>query len=141
MSVKGVFHPLTNGWRRDTQGYEIFRRESRDNKKIARHIVIMENSWGGPLPAATVVHHLNGDRDDNREENLLLCPDQAFHLTLHKREDALAACGNPFWISCIFCKNHDDPKSLSFRSDGRGYHLSCNREQSAAYYKSRREAK
>jgi DNA-directed RNA polymerase sigma subunit (sigma70/sigma32) len=33
------------------------------------------------------VHHVNGDRSDNRPANLVICEDQSYHQLLHQRAD------------------------------------------------------
>ena len=59
---------------------------TRDGKRIYEHIYLAEKVLGKPLPAKVVVHHMNEKPDDNLTPfNLIVCPDQAYHLLLHRR--------------------------------------------------------
>lgn len=57
-----------------------------NGEKILEHIWIAERALGKKLPPGAVVHHMNEDKTDNFTPlNLIICPDQAYHMLLHKR--------------------------------------------------------
>jgi hypothetical protein len=52
---------------------------------IYKHRLIMEKHLGGPLSPREVVHHINGDIQDNRLENLEVTTASA-HVTSHNNK-------------------------------------------------------
>ena len=84
---------------------------------IAAHIL------GKPLPSRAVVHHVDEDPTNNTPSNLVICEDRSYHMLLHRRTDALKACGHASWRKCVLCKEYDNPKNLVF--DQTTYHESC----------------
>ena len=93
-------------------------------KKLG-HAWAAEKALGHALPKGAQVHHVNGDKTDNRNENLVICPNNEYHKLLHKRQRALEVCGNANWIVCCYCRKYDDPKNMYVHSSG-GWHKACN---------------
>lgn len=62
---------------------------------VAQHILVAERALGKPLPAGAVVHHVNEIKSDNRNANLVICHDNAYHKLLHFRARIKSAGGDP----------------------------------------------
>lgn len=111
------------GWQ-DKDGYK---RISKD----AEHISIAERAIGCPLPVGAVVHHIDSNRANNRPNNLVVCPSQAYHLLIHQRQAALEACGIASHRKCVYCGLYSDPHDMSVHSSSRNSttyrHKSCRR--------------
>ena len=62
-----------------------YRVKSVKGKQRQVHTLVAEQALGKPLPPDAVVHHVDEDRSNNAANNLVICPDRAYHAALHKR--------------------------------------------------------
>lgn len=62
---------------------------------VFEHILVAEKAIGKYLPLTAVVHHRNEVKSDNRNQNLVICENNAYHQGIHRRMRIVAAGGNP----------------------------------------------
>jgi HNH endonuclease len=61
----------------------------------AEHVLVVEKILGRYLDSIHPIHHVNGIKNDNRPENLVVCEDRSYHRLLHKRMRVIGAGGDP----------------------------------------------
>jgi hypothetical protein len=120
----------------DRDGYRRYGRHGKSD--IIAHVEIAERALGRRLPKGACVHHVDEDKLNNRNDNLVICPSNAYHKLLHVRMAARQACGNPDWRACTYCKQYSPLGELqtSFGKRIRFRHAACH----ATYQKKWRKA-
>ncbi|MFN7341419.1 MAG: HNH endonuclease signature motif containing protein [Opitutia bacterium] len=63
-----------------------YRQISIECRTVLEHRLVVEQNLGRALRPGEVVHHINGDRSDNRIENLRVIENSSAHLREHGRE-------------------------------------------------------
>lgn len=88
------------------------------------YLAIARKALGKRLPYGVVVHHVDGNNQNNVNSNLVICPNRAYHNMLHARERALDTCGHADWLKCQFCKQYDAPLSI-IKTKNMQFHREC----------------
>lgn len=99
-----------------------------DGRPVLRHVLIAERALGHRLPEGAQVHHVDEDRSNDANENLVICPNAAYHQLLHKRTRAYNACGHADLVKCSVCQQYDKPERLTQYKNGNRWHPQCRRD-------------
>lgn len=91
-NASGANHPHWKGGKRTSAwGYILLSRPNhpyaQSHGYILEHRLVMENHLGRYLHPKEVIHHINGDKIDNRIENLELLKSQSEHTKRHFKQD------------------------------------------------------
>lgn len=140
--VFGSDHPLWKGGKILRGGYCYIHKPNHphSNKQgyIAEHRLTIEKAIGKIIPDGAEPHHVNCNRSDNRNTNLVLCEDSAYHKLLHQRTRACWACGHANWRYCWICRRWDHPNNMY---NAKNFNLSRHNRCQVAYNARRNEEK
>ena len=102
---------------------------------VREHILVAEKALGKYIPNGARVHHVNLNRADNSNSNLVVCEGDAYHFLLHRRARAYFACGHADWLKCPYCKKYDSPENMALRFGGAsGIHRECENRRDRELY-------
>ncbi len=79
----GSKHPSYKGGYTNKDGYRVICFEG--DKEIREHRFIVENNLGRSLKEEEIIHHKNGDKTDNRIENLEIT-NRKEHINIHRKD-------------------------------------------------------
>lgn len=69
-------------WIHAISGYIMIKVEG---KLVYEHRYLAEKALGKPLPPEAIVHHMGEPHDNVGPFKLVICPDQEYHMLIHKR--------------------------------------------------------
>ena len=116
----------------NADGYIVF---SRKYKFKYEHIEKAEKALGKMLPKGAQVHHVDENKSNNENTNLVICGSQKYHRLLHRRTRAYMSCGNAGHVRCRHCHVYEDP-SLLVKDGPRSYsHRECRSLHRRSRYK------
>ena len=76
-----------------------------ENGRVLEHILIAEHAYGTYLPDHAIVHHHDGNGENNAAANLVICESQAYHMILHQRQNMFTIGCNPdLQKKCSTCR-------------------------------------
>lgn len=95
-------HNYSGGYVSRSLGYRIVQVKG---EKMYEHRHLMEEHLGRKLESHEEVHHINGDKTDNKMSNLQLLKNHGTHMRRHRKYDGCVLCGKPH-CARGYCEKH-----------------------------------
>lgn len=121
----GPANPQYKGFSIHNKGYRKLTLGFGSHPKF-EHILIVERALGKPLRKGVQVHHVDENKANNENGNLVACDSPAYHKLLHRRQRALDACGDANAHRCGICGGYDNQRDITV----------CNARWFVAYHRS-----
>ncbi len=83
-STKRQRMPVGSKWI-DASGYVRVKVEIGAGRWRLEHVLVMESRLGRKLLKGEIVHHIDGDRQNNSDSNLYLCRDNQHHMEIERQ--------------------------------------------------------
>ena len=106
------------------QGYIV---RKKNGVRIREHVAVVEAVLGRKIKQGEIVHHIDGNRSNNVNNNLMVCPSQEYHMLIHVRQRAFDATGDATKRKCSYCNTWDSSGNLKFGKYGSVFHAECRR--------------
>lgn len=105
----GTENPVWKGGKKMSMGYIYIlapdHAGANSEGYVAEHRIVMEKMIGRLLSPKEIIHHKNGDKKDNRPENLRLFESNKAHSSFHQIHKFCPHCKKYIEI-CPYCRKH-----------------------------------
>jgi len=77
-----------------------------------QHRLIAEKYLKNGIKKDIEIYHVDNVTINNQNGNLVVCPDRAYLLALHRRKRAYEACGHADWRKCGACARYSPTENM-----------------------------